>query len=38
MKLVFVCGALRSGTSMAHLMLNAHPEISNPGQFDFIEE
>lgn len=36
MKLVFVCGALRSGTSMSHLMLNAHPEIRNPGEFDFF--
>ena len=36
MKPVFVCGALRSGTSMAHLMLNAHPEINNPGEFDFF--
>lgn len=36
MKLAFLCGALRSGTSMTHLMLNAHPEISNPGEFDFF--
>ena len=34
--LVFLCGALRSGTSMTHLMLNAHPEIRNPGEFDFL--
>lgn len=34
--LVFLCGALRSGTSMTHLMLNAHSQISNPGEFDFF--
>lgn len=36
MKLVFICGALRSGTSMLHLMLNSHPKLSNPGEFDFL--
>ena len=35
-QLVFVCGALRSGTSLLHLMLNAHPGIDNPGEFDFL--
>ena len=35
-RLVFLCGALRSGTSMTHLMLNSHPQISNPGEFDFF--
>lgn len=35
-QLVFVCGALRSGTSLMHLMLNAHPNIDNPGEFDFL--
>lgn len=36
MKLVFICGALRSGTSMLHLILNSHPKLSNPGEFDFL--
>ena len=36
MKLVFICGALRSGTSLFHLMLDAHPTITNPGEFDFL--
>lgn len=35
-KLIFVCGALRSGTSLLHLMLNHHPELKNPGEFDFF--
>lgn len=34
--LSFLCGALRSGTSMTHLMLNAHSKVSNPGEFDFF--
>ncbi|MCX4188428.1 sulfotransferase family protein [Methylophaga sp. OBS4] len=34
--LIFVCGALRSGTSLLHLMLNKHPRLSNPGEFDFL--
>lgn len=34
--LIFVCGALRSGTSLLHLMLNHHPELKNPGEFDFF--
>lgn len=36
MKLFFICGALRSGTSLLHLMLDAHPAITNPGEFDFL--
>lgn len=36
LKVIFICGALRSGTSLLHLMLNAHPQISNPGEFDFL--
>jgi hypothetical protein len=36
MDLVFICGALRSGTSLLHLVLDAHPEIANPGEFDFL--
>lgn len=34
--LVFVFGALRSGTTVFRLMLDAHPEISNPGEMDFL--
>lgn len=33
---VFVYGALRSGTTVFRLMLNAHPGISNPGEADFL--
>lgn len=33
---VFVFGALRSGTTLFRLMLNAHPGISNPGETDFL--
>ena len=33
---VFVYGALRSGTTVFRLMLNAHPGISNPGEMDFL--
>lgn len=36
MSIVFICGALRSGTSLFHLMLNSHSRISNPGEFDFL--
>lgn len=34
--IVFICGALRSGTSVTHLMLHSHPQINNPGEFDFL--
>ena len=34
--IVFICGALRSGTTMLHLMLNGHPYIKNTGEFDFL--
>jgi Sulfotransferase family len=34
--LVFMCGALRSGSSLTHLMLDHHPDITNPGEFDFL--
>ncbi|MBE8232878.1 MAG: sulfotransferase [Endozoicomonadaceae bacterium] len=34
--LVFVCGALRSGTTLIHVMLDQHPRIDNPGEFDFL--
>jgi hypothetical protein len=33
---VFVFGALRSGTTVFRLMLNAHPEISNPGEANVL--
>lgn len=34
----FICGALRSGTTMLSLMLNSHPRLSNPGELDFLFE
>lgn len=34
--LVFVCGALRSGTTLLRIMLNGHPDLSNPGEMDFL--
>jgi len=34
--IVFICGALRSGSSLTHLMLDHHPKIKNPGEFDFL--
>jgi Sulfotransferase family len=33
---VFICGALRSGSTLLHLMLDHHPNIKNPGEFDFL--
>lgn len=33
---IFLVGALRSGTTVSHLMLNSHPQISNPGEYDFF--
>ena len=33
---VFICGALRSGSTVFHLMLNSHPNIINPGEYDFL--
>lgn len=33
---IFVFGALRSGTTMFRLMLDAHAAISNPGELDFL--
>lgn len=33
---VFVFGALRSGTTLFRLMLEAHEQISNPGEADFL--
>lgn len=34
--LVFVYGALRSGTTVFRLMLDSHSNISNPGEMDFL--
>lgn len=34
--IIFICGALRSGSSLTHLMLDHHPNIKNPGEFDFL--
>ncbi|MGV8988684.1 MAG: sulfotransferase family protein [Cypionkella sp.] len=34
--IVFVYGALRSGTTLFRLMLNAHPGIANSGEADFL--
>ncbi|WP_280952567.1 sulfotransferase family protein [Roseovarius aestuariivivens] len=33
---VFVFGALRSGTTVFRLMLDAHPRIKNPGEADYL--
>ena len=35
-KVIFVYGALRSGTTLFRLMLQAAPSISNPGEADFL--
>jgi len=35
-QLFFICGALRSGSSLTHLMLDHHPCLKNPGEFDFL--
>lgn len=34
----FLVGAHRSGTTLLRLMLDHHPEISVPGEFDFLTE
>jgi hypothetical protein len=36
--LVFICGALRSGTTLLRLMVNHHPALINPGEMDFLFE
>lgn len=36
LNLIFLVGALRSGTTVLRLMLDHHPEISNPGEYDFF--
>ena len=33
---VFIIAPLRSGSTLLHLMLDSHPAISNPGEFDFM--
>jgi hypothetical protein len=33
---IFIFGALRSGTTVFRLMLDAHDAIYNPGEFDFL--
>lgn len=35
---VFVCGALRSGTTLLGLMVGHHPQLSSPGELDFLFE
>lgn len=34
--IVFIYSALRSGSTLFRLMLDASPEISNPGEMDFL--
>ncbi len=36
--LVFICGALRSGTTLLRIMVNHHKLLSNPGEMDFLFE
>lgn len=36
--LVFICGALRSGTTLLRLMVNGHAALVNPGEMDFLFE
>ena len=33
---VFIVGSVRSGSTLLHLMLDSHPQIINPGEFDFL--
>lgn len=35
---IIVFGALRSGTTLLRLMLNAHPDLNNPGEVDFLTD
>ncbi len=37
-QVIFICGALRSGTTLLRLMLDHHPRLSNPGEMDFLFE
>jgi len=34
--IVFICGALRSGSTLLALMLDRNPALKNPGEFDFL--
>ncbi|MGF1543429.1 MAG: sulfotransferase [Parvularculaceae bacterium] len=34
----FICGALRSGTTLLRLMIDGHPSLSNPGEMDFLTD
>lgn len=34
--MVFLFGSLRSGTTLLRLMVDAHPELANPGETDFL--
>ncbi len=36
--IVFICGALRSGTTLLRLMIDGHPDLDNPGEMDFLFE
>lgn len=33
---VFIVGPVRSGSTFLRLMLDSHPQITNPGEFDFL--
>src|SRR5215467_9040996 len=33
---VFIVGAERSGTTLFRLILDNHPRVGNPGEFDFL--
>lgn len=35
-RLIFLVAPVRSGSTFLRLMLDAHPEISDPGEFDFL--
>ena len=37
-ELVFIYGALRSGTTLLKLVLDMHSDIDNPGEFDFLTD
>ncbi len=37
-QITFVCGALRSGTTLLRLMLKHHSQMTNPGEMDFLFE
>jgi len=35
-EIFYVCGALRSGSTLLHLMIDNHLKLNNPGEFDFF--